>query len=115
MEEVVKSNLNIEVGHRIREVRTKKGFSREKLSEQAGITAQFLGQVETGRKGLSSKSIRNLSIALDIRADYLLFGHDSASQNHDLSTQSLSNLSANELVKARELLSKVAELTKEYG
>jgi transcriptional regulator with XRE-family HTH domain len=41
-------NVVRKVGHRIRELRQKKGWSQEKLAEEAGLHRTYIGQVERG-------------------------------------------------------------------
>ena len=67
-------DINIEVGARIKEKRLAQKLTREDLARLSGYTANFIQEVERGRSGLSSESIRALSMALKVSADSLLFG-----------------------------------------
>lgn len=67
-------DINIEVGARIKEKRLAQKLTREDLARLSGYTANFIQEVERGRSGLSSESIRALSTALKVSADALLFG-----------------------------------------
>ena len=67
-------DINIEVGARIKERRLAQKLTREDLARLSGYTANFIQEVERGRSGLSSESIRALSMALKVSADTLLFG-----------------------------------------
>ena len=69
-----KKDINIEIGARIKEKRLALKLTREELAQLSGYTANFIQEVERGRSGLSSESIRALSIALKVSADTLLFG-----------------------------------------
>ena len=42
------NELNIEVGARITELRKQRGYTREKLSELADVSVQFLADIEKG-------------------------------------------------------------------
>ena len=66
-------NINLEVGARIKRQRLAQKLTREQL------------EVERGRSGLSSESIRAFSIALKISCDYLLFGDMSEGYGYLLS------------------------------
>lgn len=66
-------DINIEVGTRIKEKRLAQKLTREDLAQLSGYTANFIQEVR-GRSGLSSESIRALSMALKVSADSLLFG-----------------------------------------
>ena len=69
-----RKDINIEVGARVKEKRLALNLTRDKLAELSGYTANFIQEVERGRSGLSSESIRALSVALQVSADTLLFG-----------------------------------------
>lgn len=69
-----KKDINIEIGARIKQLRNAQKLSREKLAELSGYSANFIQEVERGRSGLSSESIRAISQALKTSADHLLFG-----------------------------------------
>ncbi|MBQ7477812.1 MAG: helix-turn-helix transcriptional regulator [Selenomonadaceae bacterium] len=70
--------LNAGIGKRIRDIREAQGKTREQVAEQADISAQFLFEIETGKKGMTARTIINLSKTLNISADYLLFGSSSS-------------------------------------
>jgi len=44
------SNINKEVGFRIREVRQERGLSQEKLAALADLHRTYIGQIERGEK-----------------------------------------------------------------
>ena len=67
-------DINVEVGARIKEKRLAQKLTRDDLAQLSGYTANFIQEVERGRSGLSSESIRALSMALKVSADTLLFG-----------------------------------------
>ena len=69
-------DVNIEVGSRIKQKRKEQNLTREALAELSGYRANFIQEVERGRSGLSSESMRALSTALKTSADSLLFGDD---------------------------------------
>ena len=54
------------LGQRIRNYRTAKGLSQEKLSELAGCHPTYIGQLERGEKNVSVENIEKLSIALNV-------------------------------------------------
>ena len=76
-------DINLEVGARVKDRRLAQKLTREDLARLSGYTANFIQEVERGRSGLSSESIRAFALALQIRAlsmalkvsaDTLLFG-----------------------------------------
>ncbi len=54
------------LGQRIRNYRTSKGLSQEKLAELAGCHPTYIGQIERGEKNATVESIEKISSALDI-------------------------------------------------
>ena len=59
-----KKDINVEIGARIKEKRLALKLTRDELAQLSGYTANFIQEVERGRSGLSSESIRALSMAL---------------------------------------------------
>ncbi len=74
-----------EVGKRLYERRKQLRMTQEELAERVGITAQTISTAELGKKAMRADTIIRVCGALDISADYLLFGY--------VSTQDLSSLS----------------------
>lgn len=74
-----------EVGKRLYERRKQLRMTQEELAERVGITAQTISTAELGKKAMRADTIIRVCGALDISADYLLFGY--------VSTQDLSILS----------------------
>jgi len=70
-----KKDINVEIGARIKQLRSAQKLSRENLAELSGYSANFIQEVERGRSGLSSESIRAISLALKTSADHLLLGN----------------------------------------
>ena len=62
----------IEVGKKIREARTKKGFTQQALSEAAGVGEMYISEIERGMKMPSLSLFVKIITALDISADYVL-------------------------------------------
>ena len=67
-------NINIEVGNRIKQQRLAQNLTREQLAQLSGYSANFIQEIERGRSGLSSESMRAFAIALKVSSDSLLFG-----------------------------------------
>ncbi len=62
----------MEIGKRIKSLRIRRGLTREKMSEVSGISTSFLYEIETGRKGLSVKTLEQIALALEIPSEYLV-------------------------------------------
>ncbi len=54
------------LGQRIRNHRTAKGWSQEKLAELSGCHATYIGQLERGEKNATIESISKISAALNV-------------------------------------------------
>lgn len=73
----MRNELNFEVGCRIRNLREYAHYTREVLAEKADISVQFLADIETGRKSMTVKTLRNIAQSLHVSADYIIFGSSS--------------------------------------
>jgi transcriptional regulator with XRE-family HTH domain len=60
------SDIAKAVGQRIRNYRTQKGLSQEKLAELSGCHPTYIGQLERGEKNATLESIERIANALDI-------------------------------------------------
>ncbi len=54
------------LGQRIRNYRTAKGLSQERLAELAGCHPTYIGQVERGEKNATVESLARIASALDL-------------------------------------------------
>lgn len=68
------------IGQRIRNYRTEKGLSQEKLAEMSGCHPTYIGQVERGEKNATLESIDKIASAMDIPLSKLFekMGEDSS-------------------------------------
>lgn len=55
-----------QVGMRIKELRTQKGFSQEKLALEAEIDRTYLAGIENGRRNPTLKSLEKILRTLEI-------------------------------------------------
>ena len=60
------SNIAKVVGQRIRNYRTQKGLSQDKLAELSGFHPTYIGQLERGEKNATLESIEKITSALQI-------------------------------------------------
>jgi transcriptional regulator with XRE-family HTH domain len=63
---VTLSNVTVRFGKRLREVRTRKGISQEKLAELAGLHRTYVSSVERGERNISLVNIESLARALGV-------------------------------------------------
>ncbi|HBV68895.1 MAG TPA: XRE family transcriptional regulator [Clostridiales bacterium] len=74
----MEENIMLQIGKRVRKQREKLGMTREGFAEKAGISPQFLAEIENGKKGMSVATLYKICSNFDISSDYLLFGNISA-------------------------------------
>ncbi len=60
------------IGKQLRDIRTAKGWTQEKLEELSGLDRTYISDIERGIRNPSVKSIERLAKALKIRAAELL-------------------------------------------
>jgi transcriptional regulator with XRE-family HTH domain len=60
------SDVTVRFGKRLREVRTRKGISQEKLAELAGLHRTYVSSVERGERNISLVNIESLANALGV-------------------------------------------------
>ena len=73
------SNIAKVVGQRIRNYRTQKGLSQDKLAELSGFHPTYIGQLERGEKNATLESVEKITSALRISLSTLFEGIDSVS------------------------------------
>jgi transcriptional regulator with XRE-family HTH domain len=61
-----------QIGRRVRQARTAKGWTREKLAEALGVEVETLWRYEAGRLPLSVAALYQLSDILDVRIERLV-------------------------------------------
>lgn len=64
-----------DIGLRVRLERDKLGLSRERFAEIVGLSSFYIGQIERGDRKMSIDTLANISTALNISVDYLLYGY----------------------------------------
>ncbi len=102
------NELNIEVGTRITELRKQRGYTREKLSELADVSVQFLADIEKGRKSMTVATLKRIAAALLVTTDYIVNG-TSADNNNESIISILDTLSEKNKKQAEKILTAFAE------
>jgi transcriptional regulator with XRE-family HTH domain len=71
-------NLHIDFvnsfGARLKEEREKQGLTQQLLAAKANTKQDYIAQLERGSRNPSLRTFMNILLALDISADYLLYG-----------------------------------------
>ncbi|MCI8565444.1 MAG: helix-turn-helix domain-containing protein [Lachnospiraceae bacterium] len=68
------SKANAAIGSRIREVRRSANMTQEKLADLMGVSVNYLGEVERGRKPLSRSLANHFCSFFRVTYDYLYHG-----------------------------------------
>lgn len=68
------SDILVQFGHRLREVRQRAGVSQEKLAELAGLHRTYISSVERGLRNISLVNIGRLAEALNVAPADLMPG-----------------------------------------
>ena len=105
-------DLLTHIGKRIRKTREHYGFTRERLAEMANISPQFLVHIENGTKSMTANTICNLARALNVSADYLLFGLEDTDLNRTLAMEALVSLLPEDRMLAERVLQTVLQMIK---
>lgn len=84
--------FRIEFGKRVRMARKGAKMKAEELAELAGISPQFLSEVERGKKGVSDFNVGALSRALNVTADYLVLGRQDADATWQMTAEHLASM-----------------------
>lgn len=64
------------LGKRIAKVRIDKGLTQDRLSEMAGITNNYLSNIERSRSIPSLETLMSICSALDVTPNHILIGTD---------------------------------------
>ena len=105
-------DLLTDIGKRVRKTREHYGFTRERLAEMANISPQFLVHIENGTKSMTANTICNLARALNVSADYLLFGLEDTDLNRTLAVEALVSLLPEDRMLAERVLQTVLQMIK---
>ncbi|MCL2605544.1 MAG: helix-turn-helix domain-containing protein [Defluviitaleaceae bacterium] len=86
------NNMDIDykkLAMRIKEARHRKGITQEKLALETGLSANFIGRIESNNSRVSLTSLVKICICLDTTTDYLLSDTVKPSDNSILNITAL--------------------------
>ncbi|WP_235322430.1 MULTISPECIES: helix-turn-helix domain-containing protein [Paenibacillus] len=102
------------VGKRVRELRTKKGFSQEELGEKAGFHFSYIGGLERAEKNITLLNLQKIADALDVQVlDLFLYTKyikNEKNKKDQLLNQlhtKLFDMNSSELIKIQLLVSQI--------
>ena len=103
---------NNQVGDRIRELRELQNYTREALAEKVDISAKFLYEIETGKKGFSAEILCRISKALSVSCDYIMLGEDNAHHSKEKISCVLEMLEPKQVSKMQDIVKILYEMCK---
>lgn len=71
------------IGERVKNVREKKGFTQEQLSQASGVSKSFLSEIENNKTNASGQVLLQIANALGASVDYLLEGKSFENQSKE--------------------------------
>lgn len=108
-----KEAFNRDFGQRVKAARRGASLRAEDVAEAAGISPQFLSDVERGKKGMGGYNVARLAIALHVSTDYLLYGRKNADAAWELAAERLSALTPAIREMATEVLGTTLDMLQE--
>ena len=64
-------NIKTKFGKKIKELRTKKGFSQEKFAQKCRLHRTYISDIERGERNVSIENIHKIAKALNINESEL--------------------------------------------
>ncbi len=99
-----------QIGTRIRELRESRHYSRELLAEKVEISAKFLYEIESGRKGFSAETLCRLAKAMSVSCDYIMFGEERDKYNAEKIACTLEKLDPEQRSKMQDIIKALYEI-----
>ena len=98
------------MGERIRKLRESRHYTREVLAEKADISAKFLYEIETGKKGFSAETLCKISRALCVSCDFIMRGEKGEQSENQEIIYVLETLEPRQVEKIRDILSVLTQI-----
>ena len=98
------------IGERIRKLRESRHYTREVLAEKADISAKFLYEIETGKKGFSAETLCKISRALCVSCDFIMRGEKGEQSENQEIIYVLETLEPRQVEKIRYILSVLTQI-----
>ena len=98
------------MGKRVQQARKAKRYTQAEVAEIINMSSKNLSQLERGMTGISLSTLISICKALDVSADYILFG---IKNDNNAVNIMLSELSEKEQLFAEDLLSIYVKACKE--
>lgn len=103
-----KESLLFELGNRIYERRRELNMTQKELAEAVELSIQSISSIELGKKAVRPENLVNICRALDVSADYLLFGERSEKQLEPVA-EMLSRLGSDDLELLKTIIKRMSK------
>jgi transcriptional regulator with XRE-family HTH domain len=103
-----KNNLLFDLGNRIYERRKELNMTQKELAEAVELSIQSISSIELGKKAVRPENLVNICRALDVSADYLLFGERSEKQLEPVA-EMLSRLGSDDLELLKTIIKRMSK------
>lgn len=70
----MKDKLQEALGHRVRQLRLRRGYSQEAFADHCGVHRTFMGTIERGESNLSLQNLARIAAGLGITLSKLFSG-----------------------------------------
>ena len=94
-----------DMGMRIAQRRKMAGLTQEQLAERIDVSTQTISYIETRHNAIRPENLAKLCEALDVSADFILFGRPSPAETNRIA-QKLEGLDAKETEAVEAILDK---------
>lgn len=98
------------LGVRIRQLRSQRKLSREKLVELSDISDRFIYDIENGKKGMSAETLYKFSKVFNVTSDYILFGVESEEDDLNSVVKALGRLSNEDRDSVKKIILEICSM-----
>ena len=109
---MTESDLRTTLGSNVKKYRTIKGFSQAKLAEMLELSPNFISEIETGKRWLSSDTLVNLAEALNVEIYEFFFPQQVTTNDTTAFIQTYTEKAAK--VASEAVTSSLENLRKQY-
>lgn len=109
----MKSELNVAIGERVKIARKNNHMTREALSEKCDLSVQFIADIESGKKSMTTTSLYKISRALLVSCDYIVLG-ETENEKIDNISSALSQLDAHRLSCVQKIINAFIEAQTDF-
>lgn len=68
------ADILVRFGHRVRDLRKKRGFSQEAFAAECGMDRTYMGGIERGERNVALRNIERIAKTLDMTVAQLMRG-----------------------------------------